>query len=144
MADRWEWLEGVRKIGAAKAIGEELGRLIAEELRGWPVRVEWEDDRKRDKFAPLYAPEAPPPSHGAMLDGLRLARLELQREPDAIGAFLRGDGEAASAHDALARELVWQWAYEAALVVLEHTTGRVRRSDLVAGLDLAARLVAAS
>lgn len=144
MTGRWEWLEGVRRIGAAQAIGEELGKLLSVELRSWPPRVEWEDAARQRKFAVLYADGAPPPSHAAVLEGLRLARLDVAREPETIAAFLRGDGASASVGDALARELVWQFAYEAALVVLERTEGRVRRSDIVNGLKLAERLVAAS
>lgn len=144
MAGRWEWLEGVRKIDAAQAIGEELGRLLVGELRAWPPQIEWEDAGKRARFAPLYAPDARAPSQRALLDGLHLARLELERDPDAVGAFLREAGAGAAPHDALARELVWQWAYEAALVVLEEAHGRVRRKDLIGGLELAARLVTAS
>lgn len=144
MTGRWDWLEGVRRIGAAQAIGEELGKLLSLELRHWPPRVEWEDEPRRRKFAALYEEGASPPSHAAVLEGLKLARLDVAREPETIAAFLRNDGAAATTADALARELVWQFAYEAALVVLERTEGRVRRSDIVNGLKLAERLVAAS
>lgn len=145
-AGRWEFLEGVRAIGAAEAIARELAKQLAEELRGWPPAVELGDEPQARKFAPLFASGARRPSAAALREGFRLARWEMQHDLEAIDYYLRNDhaGRAApDPYDRLALEFVWRYLTEALLVVREATEGRVKRRDLLVALDLAERYLLA-
>lgn len=139
---RWDWLEGVKAKELPDAIAEEAAKLIAGELRRFPPEVEWSDELARERFAPLYAEDAPPPSIEARRAGFQLARWELDREYDAI-AFHHRSAQLRD-HDRLAADLLSLYLSEVLLILSEKTQGKIRRHHLREALDLAERLLAAS
>ena len=135
---RWDFLEGVKAMGAAEAIAGELSKLLAEELARWPLDMEWADAAQAARFAPLEAPGAPRPSNEALRQGFMLARLELLREEDALDYALRNhtlERALPDAADRLAAELVWRWMTETLYELSERTEGRVKRRHLVSCLE---------
>ena len=147
---RWEFLEGVKVVEAAEAVAVELAKVLVEELRAWPPRVEWTDPDQAARFAPLYSPGQlllPRPSVSALREGFRLARWDLERQQAAIDDYWRNDRArqvCPDDRDRLALELVWRWLVEAALELAERTEGRVKRRHLIECLDRAERLLLAS
>ncbi len=137
---RWDFLEGVTPVTAADAIVTGMARVIADELSRWPPRLDFTDEASSRKFAPLYAPGAPPASEPAVREGFRLARWELAHELAAIDDHLRNDGVARAArtpHERLAVELLWKLLPELLYELAERTENRLTRRHLIATLDLA-------
>ena len=146
---RWDFLEGVTAVEAAEAVAGEYAKVLVEELRAWPLRVEWSDPALARRFAPLYAAgellSPRQPSEAAVREGFRLARWDLLHEQAAIDDYLRNDhgGRACpDAYDRLSLELVWRWLVEALLELGERTEGRLKRRHLLDCLDRAERMLA--
>jgi hypothetical protein len=129
---RWDFLEGVKAVGGPEAVALELAKVLAEELRAWPLRLEWTDPTQAVRFAAVLADR---PTESALRDGFRLARWDLLHETDAIDQHVKSVGLAPAV------ELVWRWLVEATLELAEKTEGRVKRTHLVACLDRAERLL---
>ena len=139
---RWDFLDGVKAIDAAEAVAAEFAKVVVEELRAWPPRVEWTDPAQARRFAALYAPGElllRRPSDEALRAAFRLARWDLLRHTEAIEDFFRHDRGPAG--ERLAVELAWRWLVEATLELSERTSGRVARRHLVGCLDRAELLL---
>jgi hypothetical protein len=130
---RWDFLEGAKPITTADAIVIEMARVIADELRAWPPRLEFTDPSAAARFAPLFDPDAPRPSDDALRAGFRLARWELTHDVDAVTHSLRND------RLPLAAELLHRLLPEILYELAERTENRLSRKHLVACLDLAER-----
>jgi hypothetical protein len=147
---RWEFLEGVKAVEAADAVAAEFAKVLADELRAWPPRIEWTDPAHAARFAPLYAsgellgPRQP--SRDAVREGFRLARWDLRHEQEEIDYYFDNDHGARACpdrYDRLALELVWRWLVEALLELSDRTGGRLKRRHLLDCLDRAERLAVA-
>jgi hypothetical protein len=134
MPSRWDYLYDLKPVPIQEHLIEELGRLLAEDLAQWPLRIEqWSSPEEAARFARLLAPGSVRPDPKVYAEAFRLARLELTREFDSIDDYMRnerwrqftpsGDG-----FDALI--LLWRYLNEAALAILEATRGRLKRAQM--------------
>jgi hypothetical protein len=137
---RYDWLYERQKQPVKQYILERFAGELADELRGWPPPdLEWESEALRRRW---QAGAEGPPREAVVRCALALARLDLQREFEAVersleddgGGALRSDGERAAAH------LLLRLLTERCLSLKEHAEGaHLTRDDLVAALGLVER-----
>ena len=132
---RYDWLYERQKQPVKAYILERFAGELAEELRAWPPPdLEWESEALRRRWE---AGAAAPPREAVVRCALELARLDLQREFEAIeqrlasdaGGILRSDAERAAVH------LLVRLLTERCLALKEYASGaRLTRQDLVEAL----------
>lgn len=135
---RWEYLEGVVAETPTRVAVRELGKILVEELSAWPPTVDWTSDELRRRYAGLYAPGAALPLETAVTEAMKRVRWELSRDYEAIDYYERNHHlrhACPEERDRLACELIHLYVYEALLQLIERTENRVKRADLIEGLD---------
>lgn len=137
-SSRWERLLDLRKVTLAEHLMTEAAKILAKDLEGWPPPVESIDAELGAAYAPLLAENAPRPPHAAILEGIRLARWDLQRDFEAFDDYVRNrrwseHGLGDEQRDALL--FVSRWLIEHLLALGEATEGRVKRPQMIDGLD---------
>jgi len=137
MGTRWERLLETKPIPLLDHLLAEVARLLAAELRSWPLSVEEVDVATGRAFAGLLAGDAPRPPEAVFPEALRLARWDLERTTDATDDYFRnrrylqaGLTEA----DRPALLLVSRWLVEQLLALGEASPGRVRRPEMLSVL----------
>jgi len=148
--NRWEWLEGLKPETLVEAAVRQLASMIADALADWPPEVELQAGGGGSRFAALFEPGAPRPEPEAFREAVKRARWELERDFDAIDYYERNrllERECAHERDRLAAEFVGHYILESLYFLRERTDYRVKRPDLLRGLELLeqrlmARLVA--
>lgn len=142
--DRWEWLEGVRRESAISVAVKQLAGLVADEVLRWPPRVALAEGHFQNRFGEILAPGAARPSRRAFEEALRCARWEIARDFAAIDFYERNGqrGKACSSRrDLLASEFIEQYILEAFFVLMEKTDSRVKRKDVLVGIDWVERRI---
>ncbi len=137
---RYDWLYERQKQPVKQYILERFAAELAEELRAWPPPdLEWESEALRARW---QAGAAAPPREAVLRSALELARLDLQREWEAVerrlasddGGALQGPAERAAAH------LLVRLLTERCLSLKEYAEGaRLTREDLAGALGLVER-----
>jgi hypothetical protein len=137
---RFDWLYERQKQPVKQYILERFAGELAEELRAWPPPdLEWESEALRARW---QAGAAAPPREAVLRSALDLARLDLQREFEAIeqrlagddGGVLQGPAERAAVH------LLMRLLTERCLSLKEYAEGaRLTRDDLAGALGLVER-----
>jgi hypothetical protein len=137
-ANRWEWLEGLKPESAISVAVKYMARLIAEELAGWPPAVEITAEQVESRYADLLAPGAPRPSLTAYREAIKRARMELSRDFEAIDHYERNHllAKACPAtRDQLGSEFIQHYILESFFTLMEKTEYRVKRGDVLKGVD---------
>lgn len=137
---RYDWLYERQKQPVKAYILERFAGELADEVAAWPPPdLEWESEALRRRFE---AGAAAPPREAVVRVALELARLDLQREFDAVeqrlssdaGGALQSEAERAAAH------LLLRLFTERCLSLKEYAEGaHLTRQDLVGALDLVER-----
>jgi hypothetical protein len=137
---RYDWLYERQKQPVKQYILERFAAELGDELRAWPPPdLEWESEALRLRY---QEGAATPPRQAVVRFALELARLDLQREFEAIEQRLAGDGGGALQSDAerAAAHLLVRLLTERCLSLKEYAEGaRLTREDLVGALGLVER-----
>ncbi len=140
---KFDWIEGLIPQTPIQLAVKELGKELANQTRHWPPSTITPNEVGAH-FAPLLAPGAPRPSFTAVTEALRRLRWELERDFIAADNYARTERliEACPLpYDQLASDMLLAYFLEAHLGLVEATQNRVKRKDLLFGLDdFAARL----
>ena len=140
--DRWTRLLESKPIPIAEHLREEVGKLLAQDLSGWPPPITELDPVLGARFAPLLEPGYPCPSPAVYAEAFKLARWELLREIEAGDDYLRNrryQERGLSEPDKLPLLFLSRWLTEQLLGLAEATEGRLKRTDLLDCLDRVAR-----
>lgn len=137
---RFDWLYERQKQPVREYIVEKLAEQLAAELAAWPPPdLEWEDEAQRRRWE---AGAAARPRDEVVRYALEIARLDLQREWEAIEQRLAGE---AGRHwqtpaERAAGHLLVRLLTERCLALKEYAEGaRLTRQDLVRALELTER-----
>lgn len=137
---RYDWLYERQKQPVKQYILERFAGELAVELRAWPPPdLAWESEALRARY---QEGAAAPPREGVVRLALELARLDLQREFEAVERSLAADGDGALRSDAerAAVHLLVRLLTERCLSLKEYAEGaRLTRDDLVGALGLVER-----
>jgi hypothetical protein len=137
--NRWNWLEGLKPESAVEVGVKYVASMIADELSDWPPRVIIGEDPASKRFAELLEPGTRRPSLTAFHEAVRRARWELARDYDAIDHYERNHHLAdacPSPRDRLGSELMRHFILESFFELIERTENRVKRADVLVGLEL--------
>jgi hypothetical protein len=140
--DRWEWVLGQKPRPLTEQLVDEVAKVLASELSGWPLPVAELDLETGGSFAPMLSEQSKKPPEPVYREAFQVARWELQREVEAIDEYLRNRrylqrGVAESERTALL--FISRWLVEKLLTLSEATEGRVKRPALVQCLEAAER-----
>lgn len=136
----WERLD-IRRVTILDQLMTEAAKLLFEELGTWPPAVEEvavDRGGRPGEFSEILAPGSPVPPRAAFVEGIRLARWDLQREFDAFDEYVRNRRwSEAGLDDANKPQILFLASYltESLLALKEATGGRVKRDDLATALD---------
>src|SRR5512146_2380343 len=89
MTSRWERLLDQKPVPLMDQLLEEVARLVAKDLAGWPPPLIELDQAAARTFAPALEAGRPRPSGAAFAESFRLARFELSHEADAYDDYFR-------------------------------------------------------
>ncbi len=146
MASRWERLFDQKPVPLLDALVEEVAKLLSRDLLVWPLPVESLDAVTGGGVAPFLAADSVRPGDAVFQEAFRLARWELEREVDAVDAYLRSRRYlelGVGPHERAALLFVTRWLIEQLLDLAETTRSRVRRPELVRCLERTAALLRA-
>ena len=141
---RWELLLDRKPVPLIEHLLDEVAKLLAADLRRWPLPLTDVDPAAERKFAPLLAPGSVRPDDAIFGEAFRVARWEMERELEASAEYFRNRRwmERGLAEDARMPILfVSGWLVEQLLSLREHTQSRVSRALLVDCLERVKRLV---
>jgi hypothetical protein len=146
MPSRWDLLLEQRPIPLVEHLLEEVAKLLANDLRGWPPPIEELDPALGVRFAPLLGPDVPRPEEALFEEAFRLARWELEREVEAVDEYMRNRrwelrGLAPDRKQALL--FVSRWLVEQLLSLREYTHSKISRPMLIDCLERTARYLRA-
>jgi len=138
MSSRWDRLLDTRPVALLDHLVDEAGRLLAVELRHWPLPVQELDARAGTGLGPLLEPGSQRPAETVFAEALRLVRWDLAREHDAYDDYVRnrrflerGLAEA----DKPALLFISRWVLEQLFALSDATDGRVNRGAMARVLD---------
>ena len=137
--DRWEWLEGLRPESPIQVAVKYMAAQIAEELTAWPPDVMAAKGQESVSYAELLKPGSPRPALSAFQEAIKRARWELGREFDAINFYERNHHLAKACPDPRNQEasrFIQHYILESFFVLMEKTDYRVKRKDVLIGVDL--------
>ncbi len=137
MTRRWERLLETKPIPLLEHLLEEVARLLAAELRAWPLSVQEVDVATGRRFAELLSGAGPRPSEAVFTEALQLARWDVERATDAVDDYFRNrryQQAGLTEADRPALLLVSRWLVEQLLSLGEATPDRVRRPEMASVL----------
>ncbi len=138
MSTRWERLLDQKPVPLLEHLLEEVGRLLQQELKAWPLSIQELDTATGGRFADFLTGDAKRPSPSVFSEALRLARWDLQRATERVDDYFKNRRyQEAGLTDADRPALLFvsRWLLEQLLSLSEATAGRVRRADLLRVLD---------
>ena len=142
--DRWEWLEGLKAESSIDVAVKYVAALTADVLAAWPPEIRMAEGQSESRFLDVLEPGAERPSLAAYEEAIKRARWELLRDYDAIDFYARNNHIAKacpSARDQLASEFIQHYVLESFFALMEKTEYRVKRKDVVAGLEMVERRI---
>lgn len=140
--NRWEWLEGLKAETPIEIAVKYVAALAADELTAWPPSVS--SPQNGSRFSELLEFGAERPSLPAYEEAIKRGRWELLRDFDAIDFYARNNHIAQacpSKRDQLASEFIQHYILESFFTLMEKTEYRVKRKDVIPGLDMVERRV---
>jgi hypothetical protein len=142
MPSRWDHLFDRKPVSLSEHLVEEVSKLLATDLAGWPLPVQELDLATGRAFAPFLDANSERPREEVFTQAVRMARWDLEREVDAADDYVRNRRwmeHGLAPDDKLALLFVSRWLVEQLLAVQEATEGRVSRKMLVDCLDRTGR-----
>ncbi|MHB8877459.1 MAG: hypothetical protein ACYC8T_27520 [Myxococcaceae bacterium] len=145
MPSRWDRILETRPVPILDHLLDEVARLVAKELAGWPLPFVELDPAAARQFEAVLAPGSPRPGDAVFTESFRLARWELERDTAAYDEYMRNrrwlaHGLAPADKEALL--FVSRWLVEQLLCLGESTAGRVNRPKMLDCLDRLERRLA--
>lgn len=140
--NRWEWLEGLKPESPIDVAVKYVAALIADELAAWPPPVSFAAGQSESRFGDLLGPGAERPSLAAFEEAIRRGRWELERNFDAIDHYARNrhiEAACPSERDRVASEFIQHYILESFFTLMEKTDYRVKRRDVIPGMDMVER-----
>jgi hypothetical protein len=135
---RWDLLLDRKPVDLQEHLVEEVSKLLAADLDGWPLPIQELDLETGRRFSGLVTGEVPRPAEAVFTESFRLARWELEREVAAVDDYMRNERWAQAGlapADKPALLFISRWLTEQLLSLSEATEGRVKRPRLVDCLD---------
>tara|TARA_R110002073_G_scaffold64712_1_gene161855 strand:- start:33157 stop:33642 length:486 start_codon:yes stop_codon:yes gene_type:complete len=142
--DRWEWLEGLKPESPIEVAVKYVAAMTADALAAWPPTVRSAEGQSGGRFQDLLEYGAARPSLTAYEEAIKRARWELLRDYDAIDFYARNNHLADACpleRDQLASEFIQHYVLESFFVLMEKTEYRVKRKDVLPGLDMVEKRV---
>jgi len=143
---RWDLVLERKPIPLLDHLVEEVARLLAADLAGWPPPVEDLDPSGGASFAPLLEPGFPRPDDRAFDEAFRLARWELEHDLEAYDDYMkhrRWEEHGLPAESRTVLLFLSRWLHEQLTGLAEATQNRVKRRHLGSILDRAQSLLRA-
>lgn len=140
--DRWQWLDSLEPESVVSVAVKYVARMVADELLAWPPAIA--EGSPSSRFTTILAPGSPRPSLAAFDEALKRARWELTRDFDAIDFYERNHAlaEACPAErDQRAAEFIQHYVLESFFELMERTEYRIKRKDVIPGIDHVERRV---
>jgi hypothetical protein len=138
MASRWDLLFEIKPVPILEHLVSEASKLLANDLRRWPLPVQELDLETGKKFAALATGQAPRPADGVFREAFRLARWDLGHELSAYDEYMRNERWAQAGlvpSDKPALLFVSRWLLDQMTSLREATEGRVQKHALLELLD---------
>lgn len=138
MSNRWDRILDLKRVTLVDQMMTETAKILWEDLGTWPPPLQEIEAAGAREFAALLAPNSAVPKRNVYLEGIRLSRLDLQREFEAFDEYVRNRKWLdASLDDTDKPAILFIASYltESLLGLAEVTQGRVKRKDLVLALD---------
>ena len=142
MPSRWDHLLDRKAVPLLDHLVDEAGRLLAAELRRWPLPVQEVEATARAKLGTLLAVDSPRPAEPVFAEALRLVRWDLAREHEAYDDYVRNQRyleRGVAEPDKPALLFISRWVLEQLLALSEATEGRVDRRALTRVVERAER-----
>jgi hypothetical protein len=135
---RWDYIQDLKPIPIADHLIEELSKLFAKDLSGWPLEVHgWASPAEEQRYRHLFEPGAKRPDDKVFVEAFRLARWELEHDIFAVDDYMRNERwrERVAPADYDALVFLMQYVTEELVAVAEATGNRIKRAQLVECLD---------
>ena len=142
--DRWQWLERLEPESAISVAVKYMAKQVADELTSWPPKVIPLEGQGPSRFFQVLEPGAARPSLAAFEEAMKRARWEFARDFDAIDFYERNHHLARAcpdSRDQLASEFIQHYILESFFALMEKTEYRVKRKDVIGGVDLLERRI---
>lgn len=143
---RWERLLEQKPIPLLDHLVEEVAKLLAADLAGWPPPIQDLDPVAGARFAPLFEPDSVRPDDRAFDEAFRLTRWELEHDLEAYDDYMRHQRWMEHGLPAESRTVLLflsRWLYEQLSGLAEATGNRVKRKHLAQILERAQGLLRA-
>jgi AcrR family transcriptional regulator len=131
---RWDWLAEQKPQELKEYALDEAARIVAEELRSFPPRIEeWLDPAVREKYQAALSRPTPPPEATVRV-ACELARRELLRDYELVDRFFQSGAYRAELPDDLEEQtahFLARFLVDSALDFLAFGKGKFSRKDLV-------------
>ena len=147
MPSRWDRLLDSKPVPLLDHLVDEAGRLLAVELRRWPLPVQEVEASAIASLGPLLEPDSPRPAEPVFAGALRLVQWDLAREHEAYDDYMRNRRYRESGITDRERPVllfVSRWVLEQLLSLSDATEGRVDRPALLELVDRLERGLRAS
>lgn len=143
--NRWDWLERLQRESAISvAVRYVAEQVAAEDLTHWPPRVAAAAGPHYRRFAELLEPGSRRPALAAYQQAIKRARWDLAREFDAIDFYERNhhlEEACPDPRNQVASDLIRDYILESFFRLMEQTEYRVKRADVLVGVDQLERLI---
>ncbi len=140
--NRWEWLEGLKPESPITVAVKYMAEQISTELTQWPPEVSASDGSETRSYGDILEPGSPRPALAAFGEAIKRARWELARDFDAIDYYERNhhlEKACPSERDQQASVFIQHYILESFFTLMERTEYRVKRKDVLLGVDLLER-----
>jgi len=140
--DRWEWLEGLKPESPIDVAVKYVAAITANSLAAWPPVVKIAEGPNGSRFADILESGAERPSLAAYEEAIKRARWELRRDYEALDFYARNNHIANACpaeRDQVASEFIQHYILESFFSLMEETEYRVKRKDVIPGLDMIER-----
>lgn len=138
MSNRWDRLLDLKRVTLVDQLMTETAKILWEDLGTWPPPLQELEAAGKREFAALLAPDSAVPKRNVYVEGIRLARWDLQRDFDAFDEYVRNRKYLDASLDDTDKPAILfiaSFLTESLLALSEVTEGRVKRTDLVLALD---------
>ncbi|MHB1843277.1 MAG: hypothetical protein ACYCWW_00400 [Deltaproteobacteria bacterium] len=131
---RWDFLYDIERQPIGDWLLDRLAEELEKDVRAFPPpSIEgWENDEATRRFEPLLL-GGRRPSEAAIRTALWLAQADLDREFEAVDAFMRSgglDSRLGSPEDRELCQLLWRFLVDKVLAFSEATHSRFKRREL--------------
>lgn len=142
--NRWEWLEGLKPESPIDVAVKYVAAMTADSLAAWPPMVNVAEGQSSGRFGDVLEPGAQRPNLSAFEEAIKRARWEFERDYEALNFYSRNNHIAKACpaeRDQLASEFIQHYILESFFVLMEKTEYRIKRKDVLPGLDMIERRI---